>query len=85
MVIGRSLARGGMAPATALGVRFAVAAAVLGVLLGLRGVRPPARRRRHAILALDAVGYAGQSSLFYMSLQRGERAGDRPARSNLRS
>ena len=40
VVIGRSLARDGLAPATALGIRFAIAAAVLGALLAIRGARP---------------------------------------------
>lgn len=74
VVIGRKLAQGGMAPATALGVRFAIAAAVLAVLLGLRDTVPVARGRVVRILALGAVGYAGQSSLFYLSLQRGTAA-----------
>lgn len=74
VVIGRTLARGGMAPATALGVRFAIAAAVLAVLLRVRRAEPVARGRVLRILALGAIGYAGQSSLFYLSLQRGTAA-----------
>jgi drug/metabolite transporter (DMT)-like permease len=74
VVIGRKLAQSGMAPATALGVRFAIAAAVLAVLLRLRRVEPIARRRTLQILALGAIGYAGQSTLFYLSLQRGTAA-----------
>jgi hypothetical protein len=45
--------RGGLAPATALGVRFAVAAAALAAMLALRGVAPPARRRWGALLVRD--------------------------------
>ena len=92
VVIGRVLARDGLAPATALGIRFALAAAVLAVVLTLRRVARVARRdvlavvltlrrvarvaRRDvlAVLALGAVGYAGQSTLFYLSLQRGTAA-----------
>ena len=74
VVIGRELAQGGMAPATALGVRFAIAAAVLAVLLRLRRAEPVARGRALRILALGAIGYAGQSSLFFLSLQRGTAA-----------
>jgi drug/metabolite transporter (DMT)-like permease len=74
VVIGRTLARGGMAPAAALGVRFAIAAAVLAGLLRVRRVAPVARGRALRILALGAIGYAGQSSLFYLSLQRGTAA-----------
>ena len=74
VVIGRQLAQGGMAPATALGVRFAIAAAVLALLLRLRRTEPVARGLALRILALGAIGYAGQSSLFYLSLQRGTAA-----------
>jgi drug/metabolite transporter (DMT)-like permease len=74
VVIGRSLARGGLAPATALGIRFAVAAAVLGALLAIRRVPRVSRRSVLALLALGAIGYAGQSTLFYLSLQRGTAA-----------
>lgn len=74
VVIGRKLAQSGMAPATALGVRFAIAAAVLAGLLRLRRAEPVARGRALRILALGAIGYAGQSSLFYLSLQRGTAA-----------
>jgi drug/metabolite transporter (DMT)-like permease len=74
VVIGRSLARDGLAPATALGIRFAVAAALLGALLAVRGVPRAAPRSLLALLALGAIGYAGQSTLFYLSLQRGTAA-----------
>jgi len=74
VVIGRSLARDGLAPATALGIRFAVAAAVLVALLAIRRVGPVAARSLLALLALGAIGYAGQSTLFYLSLQRGTAA-----------
>lgn len=74
VVIGRSLARDGLAPATALGIRFAVAAALLGALLAACGIPRAAPRSLLALLALGAIGYAGQSTLFYLSLQRGTAA-----------
>ena len=74
VVIGRCLARDGLAPATALGIRFAVAATVLVALLAIRRVGPVAARSLLALLALGAIGYAGQSTLFYLSLQRGTAA-----------
>jgi drug/metabolite transporter (DMT)-like permease len=74
VVIGRRLAEEGLAPATALGIRFAIAAALLGLLLALRRVPRAPRRRVLRILALGAIGYAGQSTLFYLSLQRGTAA-----------
>ena len=87
VVIGRRLAGDGVSSAPALAIRFAIAAAVLAVVLAIRQAvlaRAPTRpqaealplRRRAAlkILALGAVGYAGQSTLFYLSLQRGTAA-----------
>ena len=74
VVIGRELARSGLAPATALGIRFAVAAAALAVLLAIRGVPRAPSHRVLRIFALGCIGYAGQSTLFYMSLQRGPAA-----------
>jgi drug/metabolite transporter (DMT)-like permease len=74
VVIGRRLARDGLAPATALGIRFAVAAAVLGALLAIRRVPRVPGRTLLAVLGLGAIGYAGQSTLFYLSLQRGTAA-----------
>jgi drug/metabolite transporter (DMT)-like permease len=74
VVIGRRLAHSGLAPATALGIRFAVAAVALRLLLALRRAPRAPRRRLTKILALGSIGYAGQSTLFYMSLQRGPAA-----------
>ncbi len=74
VVIGRSLARDGLAPATALGTRFAIAAAVLAALLALRGAGRVSGRSLLALVALGAIGYAGQSTLFYLSLERGTAA-----------
>jgi drug/metabolite transporter (DMT)-like permease len=75
VVIGRSLASDGVSSAPALAIRFAIAATTLACLLGLRRatVAPPLRVALK-ILALGAVGYAGQSTLFYLSLQRGTAA-----------
>lgn len=75
VVIGRSLASDGVSSAPALAIRFAIAAAVLAVLLALRrSALAPPRGTALKILALGAVGYAGQSTLFYLSLQRGTAA-----------
>jgi drug/metabolite transporter (DMT)-like permease len=74
-VVGRDLAGGGVDSATALGVRFTIAAALLAALLALRGapLRPlPGERGR--ILALGAFGYTLESTLFYLSLERGTAA-----------
>ncbi|MGX9787484.1 DMT family transporter [Mycobacterium sp. MMS18-G62] len=74
-VIGRALASSGVDSATALGIRFAIAAAVLAVLLRLRGasMRPRSGDRLPTFL-LGAVGYALESTLFYMSLGHGSAA-----------
>jgi drug/metabolite transporter (DMT)-like permease len=74
VVIGRRLAAGGVASATALGIRFALAAVVLAALLALRGAPRAGRGAVTRLLALGAIGYAGQSTLFYLSLQHGTAA-----------
>jgi drug/metabolite transporter (DMT)-like permease len=75
VVAGRSLATSTIDPATALGFRFTVAAAVVAVVLAVRRVPLlPAPGERLAILALGAVVYTGQATLFYLGLQRGTAA-----------
>jgi drug/metabolite transporter (DMT)-like permease len=74
-VIGRALAGSGVDSATALGIRFSVAAIVLAALMWLRG----APMRPHsgewlAIVLLGAVGYTLESTLFYLSLGHGTAA-----------
>ncbi|HET6735338.1 DMT family transporter [Mycobacterium sp.] len=74
-VIGRALADAGVDSATALGIRFAVAAMILAGALRLRGValRPP-RGSWLPIVLLGAVGYSLESTLFYLSLGHGTAA-----------
>ena len=75
VVIGRSLADAGLGSATALGIRFGLAALCLLAVLRLRGapLRPlPGELVR--ILLLGAIGYTIESTLFYLSLQRGTAA-----------
>jgi drug/metabolite transporter (DMT)-like permease len=75
VVIGRSLASEGVSSAPALAIRFAIAAGVLAVVLAMRRtVLAPPPKIALKILALGAIGYAGQSTLFYLSLQRGTAA-----------
>jgi drug/metabolite transporter (DMT)-like permease len=74
-VLGRHLADAGVPSASALGYRFSIAALCLVVLLKLR--RVPLRPRRGEwirIVALGAIGYTLESTLFYFSLQRGTAA-----------
>jgi drug/metabolite transporter (DMT)-like permease len=75
IVLGRVLADDGVGPATALGIRFALAGAFL---LGLAAVRRspllPAPGERLRVLLLGAVGYAGEATLFFMALERGTAA-----------
>jgi drug/metabolite transporter (DMT)-like permease len=72
IVVQRRLARDGLPVATALGVRFGIAATVLLAYLAIRRapLRPLAGERRWALL-LGAIGYAGEAALFYLALQRG--------------
>lgn len=75
VVVGRRLADEGLSAATALGVRFGVAALCLAAVLRLR--RAPLRPLRGEllrILLLGAVGYMTEATLFYLSLQRGTAA-----------
>ena len=72
VVIGRTLAEAELAPSFALGIRFALAAIVLFVVLAVwRRPLVPAPGERVRALLLGVVGYAVQSSLFYMGLERG--------------
>ncbi|HEX8159405.1 MAG TPA: EamA family transporter [Solirubrobacteraceae bacterium] len=74
-VIGRQLASAGVDSAIALGTRFTIAAALLGAVLALRGARlRPSRGEWGRIVALGAFGYTLESTLFYLSLQRGTTA-----------
>jgi drug/metabolite transporter (DMT)-like permease len=74
-VIGRALAGSGVDSASALGIRFAVAAAVLAALLRLRGVSVRLGSGEWLpVFLLGAIGYALESTLFYMSLGHGSAA-----------
>lgn len=72
--VGRRLAHGGLAPVTALGIRFAIAAAALGALLAIRRAPCVAAPARCACWRSDRSATRGQSTLFYLSLQRGTAA-----------
>jgi drug/metabolite transporter (DMT)-like permease len=74
-VIGRALAGSGVDSATALPIRFGVAALILAVLLRLRGVpvRPHPGEWAPVVL-LGAIGYILESTLFYLSLGHGTAA-----------
>lgn len=74
VVLGRSVA-GDVPVATLLAIRFGVAAAVLAAWLAAtrRGLRP-ARGEWLALLGLGAIGYAGESALFFLALERGTAA-----------
>ena len=74
-VIGRALAGSGVDSATALGVRFSVAAVILAALVRLRGApMRPAAGECLAIVLLGAIGYTLESTLFYLSLGHGTAA-----------
>jgi drug/metabolite transporter (DMT)-like permease len=75
IVLGRVLADDGVPPAVALGIRFALAAAILvGVAAARRSPLLPPPGERLRIFLLGAIGYATESTLFYMALERGTAA-----------
>jgi drug/metabolite transporter (DMT)-like permease len=75
VVIGRHLATAGFGATTVLGVRFGIAGAVLVMILVARRqpVLPAPGERLRAVL-LGVVGYAFESTLFFMGLERGTAA-----------
>jgi drug/metabolite transporter (DMT)-like permease len=72
IVIGRHLAEDGFHAATVLGVRFSSAGVLLLLLLVAlrRPLRPPPGERVRVML-LGMLGYAVESSFFFMALERG--------------
>jgi drug/metabolite transporter (DMT)-like permease len=73
--LGRDLASAGVDSATALGIRFTIAAAALAALLAIRRAPLlPRRGERVKIFLLGAIGYTLESTLFYLSLERGTAA-----------
>ena len=72
---GRTLAKAHLGAPTALGSRFAIASVGALTLLALRRAPlAPARGERAAAFLLGAVGYAAESTLFFMGLERGTAA-----------
>lgn len=75
VVLGRTLAKDGLGPATALGCRFTIAALVVMALLAVRGKDLlPARGELVRIFLLGFVGYTTESTLFFLGLERGTAA-----------
>ena len=75
ILVGRSLAQAGVPSATALGTRFGVAALAIGVVLvARRSPLLPARGERLRLLVLGGVGYALESTLFFLALEHGTAA-----------
>jgi drug/metabolite transporter (DMT)-like permease len=75
ILFSRTVARDGLAPSVALGIRFACAGTLLlGALLAMRRpLLPPPGERLRAI-GLGFVLYAVESTFFYMGLERGTAA-----------
>jgi drug/metabolite transporter (DMT)-like permease len=72
IVTQRRLAQNRLSVTTTLGIRFAVAAALLLLYLAVRRAPLlPVRGERRWALLLGAFGYAGEAALFYLALQRG--------------
>lgn len=74
VVLGRSLA-GEIPVSSLLAVRFGAAALVLVVILAVtrQGLRPASGEALRLVI-LGAVGYAGESALFFLALERGTAA-----------
>jgi drug/metabolite transporter (DMT)-like permease len=75
VVIGRTETVQALPVASLLGVRFAVAALLLAVLLGVsrRSLRP-GRGEWLPLLVIGALGYGVESGLFFLALERGTAA-----------
>jgi drug/metabolite transporter (DMT)-like permease len=76
ILFSRIVARDGLAPSVALGIRFACAAVLLlGVLIALGRPLLPPRGERVRAIGLGLCLYAVESTFFYMALERGTAAG----------
>jgi drug/metabolite transporter (DMT)-like permease len=72
VVIGRELAAEGVPAGTALATRFGIAASLLILMLtALRIPLLPPKGARLRIFLLGALGYATESTLFFLALARG--------------
>jgi len=75
VVIGRSLADGGVTGETALGIRFMMATVLLLALqAGRRAPLAPVRGERLTTFLLGAIGYSLEATCFYLALGRGSAA-----------
>ncbi|HUQ40281.1 MAG TPA: DMT family transporter [Acidimicrobiales bacterium] len=75
IVIGRTLAKAGVPSSLGLGVRFSIAGTLLllAVVATRRPLLPVPGERRHA-LVLGGIGYAVESTFFYLGLANGSAA-----------
>lgn len=75
VVVGRDLAEAGISSSAALGWRFATGGLLLLGLLRLRRAPLlPARGELAKVFMLGAIGYATESTFFYLALERGTAA-----------
>ena len=75
VVLGKLVERTGLPVASMLAVRFAIAAVILAaVLWALRQPLLPAPGERWPLALLGLVGYAAESSLFFLALNHGQAA-----------
>ncbi len=72
VILGKLLEQGGLPVSTILVLRFAIAAVILAVVLRASGRPvPPVREERVPLALLGIVGYALESSLFFLALAHG--------------
>ena len=69
-IFGKLAYEAGVGVLTLLVVRFVLAAGILGAVQAVRRVAAPRGRRLAAALALGGIGYAAQSTLFFLALER---------------
>lgn len=69
-VLAKAAYASGAGVSSLLGARFAIAAAVLWLIVAIRRTPLPPLRLLVAALALGAIGYAGEATLYFSALER---------------
>ncbi len=69
-VLAKAAYSSGVSVSSLLGARFAIAAALLWAIVAIRRTSLPPARLAAAALALGAIGYAGEATLYFSALER---------------